>query len=128
MSNLKRFTLIDTWKDWEVVIEADLDILTNELAKEINEFWSGHQHRASEAPDLVHAVVKMAAERWIGLLLEGGCNSVSTELQARSWTKDLHEMEGWGGWHEDKPYGLSGIRLISADVDADPDLQFKEDV
>ena len=126
MANLKRFTLKDTWRDWEVVIEADLDILTDELAEEINEFWSGHEERASEAPDLVHAVVKMAAERWIGLLLEAGVNRASTNEQARLWTKDLHEMEGWGGWHEDKPYGLSGLRLVSADVDADPELEFTE--
>lgn len=124
MANLKRFTLKDTWRDWEVVIEADIDILTDELAKEINEFWSGHKERESEAPDLVHAVVKMAAERWIGLLLAAGVDRVSTNEQARLWTKDLHEMEGWGGWHEDEPYGLSGVRLVSADVDADPELEF----
>lgn len=119
MANLQRFTLEETWKEWEVVLEVDLDILTPEMATEINEFWSDAKYRLNkENGDVVRAVIRMAAGRFIYALLEIGGGVVTGESDAAMWTRDaLYEQEGWGD--------QCGIKLISADVDTDFDLEFK---
>lgn len=128
MANLKRFTLEDAWRDWEVVLEVDLDQLTVERATEINEFWSGDDDRLDDADgDVVRAVIKLAAERFIYALLEYGGLIVCDGEQSAGWTKsDLHEQEGWGGTEGGQPFGWCGIRLVSADVQVGLSLEFKE--
>ncbi|SFQ51725.1 DUF2528 family protein, partial [Ectopseudomonas toyotomiensis] len=73
MANLQKFTLSDDWKDWSITLEVDLDILTTERATEINEFWSSHDDRLSDADgDVIRALVKLAAERFVFAFLEIG--------------------------------------------------------
>ncbi|EPO8089469.1 DUF2528 family protein [Pseudomonas aeruginosa] len=129
MANLKTFTLSDTWKEWQVELEADLDILTEERATMINQFWSGDEDRLSEADgDVIRAVIKLAAGRFVFALLNIGGGTVNNLGQAAIWTKqDLHDQEGWGGSEEGNPFGWCGIRLVSADVEVDLDLEFKEE-
>lgn len=129
MANLKRFTLIDSWKDWQITLEADLDILTEERATMINEFWSGDRSRLSDADgDVVRAAIKLAAERFVYALLESGGDTIHSGDRAAIWTKDdLHNQEGWGGSEEGNPFGWCGIRLVTADVDVDLALEFKEE-
>lgn len=128
MANLQRFTLEDSWKDWNLTLEIDREILTEELATLINEFWSGHDDRLDEADgDVFRAVVKMAAERWVYLLLEDGGGVVREGSQAQIWSEKLHDMEGWGGIVKGQPFGSCGIRLVRADVSVDLDLEFEEE-
>ena len=127
MSDLKRFKLEDSWKDWALTLEVDLDVLTSDKAAEINEFWSGHKDRLDDAlGDVVRAVVKLAAERLVFAMLEyGGCQ-ISDGGQSAIWTKEnLHDQEGWGGSVEGGLFGWCGIRLVSAEVEVDLDLEFK---
>ncbi|HBN8470877.1 TPA: DUF2528 family protein [Pseudomonas aeruginosa] len=119
----------DSWKDWVVTLEADLDILTPERATEINSFWSESESRlADEDGDAVRAVIKSAARSFIYMFLEIGGAFISGVDQATYWTRDLHNLEGWGGTTKGSPYGWCGIRLISAEVDVDLDLEFEEGV
>lgn len=128
MANLKQFTLSDSWKDWQLTLEVDLDILTEERATEINEFWSSAEDRVGDQDgDVIRAVVKLAAERFVFAFLEiGGAFVDEDGWHAGHWTKrDLHEQEGWGGSEEGNPFGWCGIRLVRADVQVDLDLEFK---
>lgn len=129
MANLKRFTLKDGWKDWELTLEVDLDVLTPERAGEINEFWSGDKDRLSDAGgDVVRAVIKLAAKRLTYALLEQGGGLVRDGEVAAIWTKQgLHDQEGWGGTEEGNSFGWCGIRLVSAEVEVDLDLEFEEE-
>lgn len=127
MANLKRFTLSDSWKDWQLTLEVDLDILTVERATEINEFWSDADYRLSKANgDVVRAVIKMAAGSFVYAFLEIGGACVTKDEGGNNWTTTgLHNQEGWGGSEEGNPFGWCGIRLVSADVEVDLDLEFK---
>lgn len=127
MANLQKFTLGDSWKDWQLTLEVDLDILTEERATEINEFWSGDDDRLRDADgDVIRAVIKLAAERLVFALLRVSGGIVFGDEQAAIWTKqDLHDEEGWGGSEEGNPFGWCGIRLVTADVSVDLDLEFK---
>jgi len=127
MANLQKFTLSDDWKDWSITLEVDLDILTTERATEINEFWSGDDDRLDDADgDVIRAVVRLAAARLVFAMLRVAGATVTSEDQAAIWTKqDLHDEEGWGGSEEGNPFGWCGIRLVTADVSVDLDLEFK---
>lgn len=128
MANLKKFTLSDSWKDWQLTLEVDLDILTEERATEINQFWTSAEDRLGDADDdVIRVVIKMAAERFVFAFLEiGGAFVDSDAGYANSWTKtELHNQEGWGGSEEGNPFGWCGIRLVEADVQVDLDLEFK---
>lgn len=126
--NIKRYTLRDTWLDWEVVLEVNHDQLTEERATLINQFWSNDDHRLDNAEgDVVKAVIKLAASTLVSAFLRnGGGNFTEGNEAALLWTRDdLHNQEGWGG-PEDSAYGWCGIRLVSADVGVDIDLDFVE--
>lgn len=126
MANLKRYTLEDAWKDCDVTVEVDHEILTEERAAEINSFWSGDEERLrDEDGDVVRAVIKYAARMWIYDLLEAGGVYVSDGGQSRYWTEYRHNMEGWGGVVEGSDFGWCGIRLVKADVEVDLSLEFK---
>lgn len=129
MANIKQYTLTNASKDWTVVVEVNHDVLTAELATEINEFWSGEHHRIIRARgDVVRAVITLAAENAVYCFLEEGGAFFEEQEESTSlwWTRKIHEREGWGGMLEGTVFGSSGIRLISADVDAEPALEFTE--
>lgn len=129
--NIKQHTLKDTWKEWEVVLEVDHDQLNEERATLINEFWSGSERRLDKADcDVVMAVIKLAAETLIyAFLRAGGVILLQSNVEGASyWTRDdLHGQEGWGGADDGEPFGFCGIRLISADVQVDLDIEFEEE-
>ena len=129
MSNLKTYTLKETWKDWEVVLEVNHDLLTTERATEINEFWGDSGYRLQMAgQDAVKAVIKLAAERFAYAFLEIGGGACNTAEAAELWTRDsLHDLEGWGGSEGDRLFGWCGIRLVSAYLDIELDLEFEEE-
>lgn len=117
--NIKKFKVKDTWKDYEVTLEVDLNRLTAERAALINRFWTGHEDRLDEeSEDVVRTVIRLAGQELICQMLSDGgadfkpdnawlCNSVS---------KELHEREGWGGEVPWDNFGWCGIRVIAADV------------
>ncbi|WP_371356141.1 DUF2528 family protein [Pseudomonas chlororaphis] len=129
MANLKQYTLKDAWKDWDITLEVNHDQLTVERATLINEYWSDSKWRLSEAnQDVVMAVIKMAARQLVFAFLEIGGGTCNTTEAAGYWTRDnLHNQEGWGGTEGNEPFGWCGIRLVSADIEVDLDLEFQED-
>jgi hypothetical protein len=122
-TNIKRYTVSESWKDYSVTLEVNHDILTAERAEQINQFWSGDRYRLQkENGDVVRAVIRLAGQRLIGLMLNEGGTSF-TEATNRPfdnpgpiWTEDLHNEEGWGG-SEGGPFGWCGIRCVAADVE-----------
>lgn len=127
MTNLKKYTLVDSWKDWSITLEVDHDILTKERATEINEFWTSAEERLSdEDGDVVMAVIKMAAKHLVYAFLEMGGGVCFDERAAGHWTCDnLHYDEGWGGTVKGSAFGWCGIRLENADIEVDLNLEFQ---
>lgn len=113
----------------EIVLEVDHSILTAEKAAVINSFWGGDDDRLSyEDGDVVRAVVKLAAKTIAGGLLADGGGSVYSQESVEMVTRlNLHRLEGWGGSIDGSDFGWCGIRLVSAEVEVDLDLEFQED-
>lgn len=123
--NIKRFKVKNTWKDYEVTLEVDLNRLTAEKANLINDFWSSAKDRVDlEHGDVVKAVVRMFGQVMINMMLAEGGSSFSGKPRDHFddagpiWSEDLHNEEGWGGTVKGDGYGWCGIRVIGADVDA----------
>ena len=74
MSNLKTYTVKASWfNDAEVTLQVDHDLLTPEMAKEINDFWSEANYRLlQEDQDVVRVVIRMFGARTISLAMEQG--------------------------------------------------------
>lgn len=119
-TNLKRYKVKDSWKDYEVTLEVNLDRLTTERAELINSFWTSAEDRLDEEDgDIIRTVIRLAGLEVICEMLEDGgadfsgdCNS----YPARSSTWALHNKEGWGGKIDGDDFGWCGIRVIAADV------------
>lgn len=109
----KRYAVKEDWKDYEVTLEVDHDLLTAELATEINEFWGGDDDRLeAENGDPVKAVLRFAGSCLINQMLrEGGADfDKSNDTMSTYWTGWLTNQEGWP--HADE----LGIRCIAAEV------------
>lgn len=126
-SGIIQYKVKETWKDYEVTLEVNHDILTVDVATLINQFWSDDESRlAAEDGDVVRAVIRFFGSNIIqSMLSDGGASFSSThkspitgENPGRYWTAALHNEEGWGGTQDGTPYGFCGIRVIAADVDA----------
>lgn len=119
-TNIKRFKVKDTWKDYEVTLEVNLDRLTAERAQLINSFWTGAEDRLyEEDEDVVRTVIRLAGLEVIGEMLEDGGADFSSDCNgypARSSTWALQNKEGWGGKIEGDEFGWCGIRVVAADV------------
>jgi len=46
MPNVKTYRVKEDWKDYEVWLEVDHDVLTQELAELINDFWGGKKRES----------------------------------------------------------------------------------
>ncbi len=124
--NIKRYLVKETWKEYQVTLEVNHDVLTEETASLINGFWSNADNRLSaEDGDAVRTVIRLFGQTMIYMMLsEGGASfsitsksPITGQHPGPLWTQDLHNEEGWGGT-EPGPYGFCGIRVIAADVDA----------
>lgn len=124
-ANIKRFKVKDTWKDYEVLLEVNLDRLTPKRAEMINSFWGGEKYRLRhENGDVVKAVIRLAGQTLINAMLsEGGTEfyehtkGVFGDDPGAIWSKDdLHNEEGWGGPVEEDGFGWCGIRVVAAEV------------
>lgn len=124
--NIRRYLVKETWKEYQVTLEVNHDVLTEEIASMINGFWSNAADRlAAENGDVIRTVIRLFGQSMIyRMLSEGGAsfsittkNRMTGEHPGPFWTEDLHNEEGWGG-DKPGPYGFCGIRVIAADVDA----------
>ena len=100
MSNLKTYRVSAYWHDEaEVTLQVDHDVLTPELATEINQFWSGADRRlAEENGDVVRTVIRMFGAAAIRHFMDdgGACFSAGTQA-GREWAEEVlrAQYEGW---------------------------------
>jgi len=123
-SGIIQYKVKETWKDYEVTLEVNHEMLTKEVATMINQFWSDdHWRLAAENGDVIRTVIRLFGSSMIQIMLsEGGasfgCAPKSGDEPSSYWTADMHSIEGWGGTLDDSPYGFCGIRVIAAEVEA----------
>lgn len=118
-TNIKRFKVKDTWNNYEVTLEVDLDRLTTERAEMINSFWTGADDRLDEEDqDVILTVIHLAGhEVMCSLLADRGADFGDGEKwYCERSSKELHTSEGWGGEIEGDGYGWCGIRVVGAYV------------
>lgn len=124
-NNIKRYKVKNTWKDYEVTLQVDLDRLTSERATLINGFWTGAADRLDqESGDVVKAVVRMFGQVMMNMMLAEGGSSFSGKPRdifddaGPVWSEDLHNEDGWGGSVPGDGYGWCGIKVVGADVES----------
>lgn len=122
MSNLKTYKVKASWfNDAEVTLQVDHDLLTPELAKEINDFRSDNNYRLrQEDRDVVRVVIRMFGARTISLAMEQGGwdfsnNSPAAGLRtAQEVIDDFRE-----GWPKAEELGISVIQVAADSVGFD---------
>lgn len=117
MSNVKNYIVTAYWfGESEITLRVDHDVLTPELATEINTFWTGADERlADENDDVVRAVVRMFGAAAIRFFMDdGGARFDSGGQGERHWTGQVlrSQVEGW------PDIDSLGILILSADVSA----------
>lgn len=108
MSNVKIYTIDYDWKA-ELTVEVDHDIVTDKELREINEFWSGHEHREEEH-GLLNAVLIMLAKHVMPMVYELGYNTRGA-VSLFDWDGG-NGQEGWPPMD-----GSQGIKITNIDVD-----------
>ncbi|MFJ7315076.1 DUF2528 family protein [Pseudomonas sp. NPDC098747] len=125
-ANLKRYRVSESWKDYEVLLEVNFDVLTPDRAAMINDYlYDEHTRLMDEGGDVIRVAIRLAGATMIQIMLEQGGTAFTPTFKnvfgdnpGPSWTRDLHSAEGFGGCEADeKPYGWCGIRVIGANVD-----------
>jgi len=114
MPNVKTYRVKEDWKDYEVWLEVDHDVLTQELAELINDFWGGKKERVkAENGSVVKAVIRFAGYIVINeMLAQGGSSYRKNSTEAiKLWSDWLADQEGWPG------IGKLGIRVVYAEVE-----------
>ena len=109
----RTYRVYQEWHEHEVVLEADHDVLTPELATLINQFWSDDDERLDVYDgDPVKAVIHFAGTCLINqMLCEGGADfDKSNDTMSTYWTGWLTHQEGW------PPADQLGIRCVAAEV------------
>lgn len=116
MSNIKTYTVKASWfNDAEVKLSVDHDVLTSELATEINSFWGDADSRlADEDDDAVKAVVRLFGARAIACLMEQGGADFGERRPdiGKWWTQKVIDEQG-EGWPDAESLG---ILIKSAEV------------
>ena len=100
MSNLKTYRVTADWYgDAEVLLQVDHDVLTPELATEINQFWTGADGRlAAEDDDVVRTVIRMFGAAAIRCFMDdGGARIRPSKNGDRHRTAEVlkAQVEGW---------------------------------
>lgn len=110
MSNIKRYRLDAPFAEFEVLVEIDHDLLTEELLHEINDFWSGSKERLTDAHGIVlDAVLGILYRTLWFVVIESGNTSPESIAQ------EFARREGWPPLD-----GTNGIKIIHVDsVDFD---------
>ncbi len=103
---MKRKFRLESGMDTSITLEIDTEKLTEPLAQEINDFWSGSSDVLSASDGcLIQAVARRAAGPLIGFLMDG-YHEVGAVMQ-------LSQQEGW-------PTKNIGITIIDHEI---PDLE-----
>ena len=120
MSNIKRYSIESPWADdFEVVVEIDHDLLTDELLHQINNFWCEAEYRLDECDgNVLYAVLGILYRKvWWSLVGMGG--DAHIEHMVEHFEKNL---EGWPLMD-----GSSGIKFIKYDpIEFDHNPEIKE--
>ncbi|ADU99790.1 DUF2528 family protein [Alicycliphilus denitrificans] len=115
MSTSTTYRVAAVWfGDAEVTLQVDLDVLTPELAAEINGFWSGDDDRLrAEDGNVLLAVIRMFGQVAIRYLMADGGASFGPSDDPY-WTEQIirDQGEGWPDWQE------LGILVTAAEVSA----------
>lgn len=114
MNSIKKFK-VSHGDENAVSLEVDTNILTIELATQINEFWSDARSRLNEQNgDVVQAVARMFGVAAIRAMeTDGGVTfSEGDADSSKRWTKVAleYEVEGWPAAEN------LGIRITMANV------------
>ncbi|MDZ7870749.1 MAG: DUF2528 family protein [Rheinheimera sp.] len=110
-NNVKTYRVKEDWKDYEVWLEVDHDVLTPELAELINNFWNGGKERVkAEQGSVIKAVIRFAGYIVINeMLAQGGASFRKSSTAAiKLWSDWLAEQEGWPEL---------GIRVVYGEVE-----------
>lgn len=113
MSAATTYRVVAAWfSDAEVTLQVNFDVLTPELAAEINGFWTGADDRLQEeGGNVLLAVVRMFGETAIRYFMADGGASFGPSA-GTYWTKRVIEDQGEGWPNVD---GL-GILITAAEV------------
>lgn len=100
MSNIKKFRVGELLSDTYVVLEVDLDVLTEELAAQINNFVSGNDDRLErEDGDVIRTAIRMFGHYAIRCFLADGGIYLDGPIGQENLraTKDVLDFldEGW---------------------------------
>lgn len=117
MSNVKTYIVTASWfDDSGVTLRVDHDVLTPELATEINTFWSDADGRlVDENYDVVRVVIRMFGAAAIRFFMDdGGARFDSRGNGDLHWTGQVIKslVEGW------PDIDSLGILILSAEVSA----------
>ena len=122
MSNIKTYTVKASWfNDAEVTLSVDHDLLTPDLASEINTFWSNWDSRlAAEDENVVRAVIRMFGARAISLAMEQGGWDFSNQSHAIGLRTAQDVIDSYGeGWPCAEELGISVIHAAAESVGFD---------
>lgn len=122
MSNLKTYTVKASWfNDAEVTLQVDHDLLTPELAKEINDFWSDASYRLrKEDEDVVRVVIRMFGARTISLAMEQGGWDFSKQSVVAGLRTAQEVIDSYGeGWPKAEELGIYVIQVAADSVGFD---------
>jgi len=122
MSNIKTYTVKASWfNDAEVTLQVDHSILTPELAKEINDFWSDASYRLlQEGQDVVRVVIRMFGARTISLAMEQGGWSFSKQSSVVGLRTAQDVIDSFSeGWPKAEELGISVIHVDADSVGFD---------
>ena len=122
MSNIKTYTVKASWfNDAEVSLQVDHSILTPELAKEINDFWSDANYRLlQEDRDVVRVVVRMFGARAIALAMEQGGWDFSKQSVVAGLRTAQEVIDSYGeGWPKAEELGIYVIQVAADSVGFD---------
>lgn len=113
MSNLKTYRVKADWfDDAEVSLRVNHDILTPELATQINQFWSDDGGRLEqEGGDVVRAVVRLFGSAALAFFMADGGASIGGG-GSEYWTDRVIKSQG-EGWPDS---GALGILICSVFV------------
>lgn len=114
MSKIAQYIVSAAWfEDATLKLQVDHDLLTPELATEINQFWMSADSRlADEGGDPVRAVIRLFGSTAIRFFMaDGGARFDGISEGARYTLQVLNDQgEGW------PDIGDLGIVIVSAEV------------
>jgi hypothetical protein len=116
MNQIKQYKL--SAEDFEVVVEINHGVMTDEMLHVINNFWSEAKWRLAKCEgNVIHAVLGILYRRlWWSVIELGGSAHIDEMVR---YFKD--RLEGWPPM--DGSYGIKFISFDSIEFDYSPDIE-----